>query len=162
MGLAFGKQRIVDGTIGLILQNPFLGEPAALNFVEDLPHFLFRLFRDYTRAAGDVAVLGRRTDGIPHIGDAALVDQIDDQLHFMETFEIGHLRRVARLDEGVVSGLNEGREASAEHDLFTEEIGFRFLAEIRLDHAGTSAADGAGIGQPHLSRGTARILVNGQ
>ena len=35
---------------------------------------------------------GRRADGIPHVGNAALIDQIDDQFHFMQTLEIGHLR----------------------------------------------------------------------
>ena len=44
MCFAFGKQRIVDGTIGLILQNPFFGKLAGLNFAKDLLHLLLGLF----------------------------------------------------------------------------------------------------------------------
>jgi hypothetical protein len=44
------------------------------------------------RGPGDVlAVLGRVRDRVVHVGDAALVDEVDDQLHLVQALEIGHL-----------------------------------------------------------------------
>ena len=94
-------------------------------------------------AAREVAVFGGVGNRIAHFGDAAFVDQVHDQLHFVAAFEIGHFRRVARFDQRFVSRLNQRGEAAAEHGLLAEEIGFGFFAEIGFDHSGARAADGA-------------------
>src|SRR3546814_7839849 len=44
-------------------------------------------------------------------------------LHFVQAFEIGHFRRIARLDEGFEPGGDQGREAAAEHHLLAEQVG---------------------------------------
>ena len=95
MGFAFSQQRIVDRTVRLILQHPLFGKLALLNFTQDLLHFLLRLLRHNPWPASNITVLGRRTDGIPHVGNTALIDQIHDQFYFVQALEIGHLWRVA-------------------------------------------------------------------
>ena len=62
------------------------------------------------RAGLVVAVLGGVADRVAHVGEAALVDQVDDQLHLVQALEIGHLGRVAGLDQRLVAGLDQRRE----------------------------------------------------
>ena len=162
MGLALLEQRIVDRTVRLVLQHPFLGKLAVLNLFQDALHLLLRLVRNDPRPARDIAVFRRRADRVAHVRDAALVDQVHDQLHFVQTLEVGHLGRIPRFNERLVAGLDQRRQPAAEHHLLAEEIGLRFLAEVRLDDAGPSAADRAGIGQPDLAGIPARVLVDCQ
>src|SRR3546814_7432609 len=69
---------------------------------------LFRSFiGDDARAGVDVAIFGGVRDRIAHVGDAALIHQVDDQLDLVEAFEIGHFRRV--------TGFDQGFERSEEH-----------------------------------------------
>ena len=64
--------------------------------------------------------------------------------------EVGHLRRVARLDEGLEAGLHERREAATEDRLLAEEIRLGLLAEGRLDDARAAAADRGGVRERDL------------
>ena len=80
-------------------------------------------------AARHVAVLGRVADRVAHVGDAALVDQVDDQLHLVQALEVRHLGRVAGLDQRLVAGADELGEAAAEHRLLAEEIGLGLFLE---------------------------------
>src|SRR3989449_8638872 len=88
MLLAALEQGVVLGAIGLALENPFLGEPPALDLLEDALHLLLGLIGDDAGPAGYVAILGRGADRVAHVGDAALVDQVHDQLHLMQALEI--------------------------------------------------------------------------
>ena len=142
MLLAALEQGVVLGAIGLALENPFLGEPPALDLLEDALHLLLGLIGDDAGPAGYVAILGRGADRVAHVGDAALVDQVHDQLHLMQALEIGHLRRIARRHQRLVPRLDEGRQPAAQHHLLAEEIGLRLLAEVGLDDPGAAAADG--------------------
>ena len=130
---------------------PTLLRTGLLNFAQDLLHFLFCLFGHYPRTASDITILGRRADGIPHIGNAALIDQVHDQFYFMQALEIGHFRGIAGFHERFVPGLDERREPATEHDLLAEEIRFRFFSKIRFNDAGPPSADRAGIGQGRLA-----------
>ena len=47
----------------------------------------------------------------------------------MQTFEVGHLRRVTSLDERFKPGFDQRRQAAAEYGLLTKEIRFRFFAK---------------------------------
>ena len=87
------------------------------------------LVGDHARAARVVAVLGGVRDRVAHVGEPALVDQVDDQLDLVQALEIGHLGRVAGLDQGVVAGLDQGAQAAAQHHLLAEQIGLALLAE---------------------------------
>src|SRR5688572_9498553 len=79
----------------------------------------------------------------------------------MEAFEIGHLRLVTGFDEGLVAGLDERSDATAKDGLLTEEVGFGFFFEGRLNDARARAANAFGPGQCDLLGLLARVLVNG-
>src|SRR3546814_3971128 len=59
---------------------------------------------------------------------------------FRAALEIGHLGGVARLDQGLVAGLDQLDQAAAEHDLLAEQVGLAFFLEGGLDDAGLAAA----------------------
>src|SRR3546814_10462159 len=86
--------------------------------------------------------------------------QIDDQLHFVEAFEIGHFGGVARLDQRLEPGGDEVGEAAAQHRLLAEQIGFAFLAEVGFDDPRPAAADAAGISERDIMRVAAGILID--
>ena len=66
-------------TASLIFRNPFPGKLARTNFRQNLFHLFFGVFGDDPRASRHIAVLSRIAYRIPHIGDAALVNKINDQ-----------------------------------------------------------------------------------
>ena len=76
------------------------------NFTQDPLHFLLGLFGHHPWPAGDIAIFRGRADGITHIGDAALINQVHDQLHCVQTLEVRHLGRVPCFDKCFESGLN--------------------------------------------------------
>ena len=113
------------------------------------------------RGPGDVvAVLG----GVGHrpalLGDAALVDEVDDQLELVQALEVGDLRLVAGLDEGLEPVHDELRDAAAEHGLLTEEVGLGLLGERGLDGAGAGAADALGVGEREVPRLAGGVLLH--
>src|SRR3546814_15920912 len=67
-----------------------------------------------SRTAGVVAALGGVRDRVAHVGHAALVHQVDDELHLVEALEVGHLRGVAGVHQGLVAGGDERCEAAAD------------------------------------------------
>ena len=71
--------------------------------------------RDDARAGDVFAIFGGVGDRIIHVGDAAFIDQVDDQLHFVQAFEIGHLRRIAGFDQGFEAGADQLDQAAAQH-----------------------------------------------
>ena len=79
----------------------------------------------------------------------------------MQTFEIGHLRRITGFDEHFKSGLNERARAAAKHGLFAEQIGFGLFLEVGFEDAGAGAADAFGPSERNLLRILAGILING-
>src|SRR5262245_49578449 len=153
------------GEIGLArfgFGHPLVGELPRLNLGQDLPHLLFDLRADDAFASRQIAVFGGVGDRITHVGDAALVEQIDDQLHFVQALEVGHLRRVARFDQGLESGLDQRGQSAAKHRLFAEEVGLGLLLESRFDHAGARSADRPRVSQADLFGVSARVLRDGQ
>ena len=110
----------------------------------------------------EVAVFGGVGDAVAHVIQAALVDQVDDQLHFVDAFEVGHLRRIAGFDEGFKSGFDECRQPAAEDGLFAEEIGFAFIFEGGFDDAAARAADAARPGQADFAGLAGGVLEDRQ
>ena len=108
-----------------------------------------------------VAPLGGLGDREAHARDAGFVHQVDDELQFVQALEVGHLRRVAGLDERFESGLHQRARAAAEHGLFAEEIGLGLFLEGGFDHAGAGAADALGPGERDLLRLLAGVLIDG-
>src|SRR5207302_1549001 len=153
--------RLEAGVAGGVLEHPVAREAAGLDVVEDALHLGLDVGVDEARAARVVAVLGGVGDRVAHIGDATLVDEVDDQLDLVQALEIGHLGRVAGIDERLVAGLDEGGEPAAQHRLLAEEVGLAFLLEAGLDDAGAPAADRRGVGQGDLERIAGGVLVDG-
>src|SRR6266481_793728 len=143
----------------LVLGDPLVGEGAALDVGEDLLHRGARLRADDPLAARHVAVLGGVADRVAHVGDAALVDEVDDELHLVQALEVRHLGGVAGLDERFVAGADELGKPAAEDRLLAEEVGLGLLAEGRLDDRGARATDGRAVGETDLRRVAARVLM---
>ena len=80
-----------------------------------------------TRGPRVVTVLGRIRDRVAHVREPALVEEVDDQLHLVHALEVGDLRLVSGLDERLVGGLDQMRDAAAERRLFAEQVGLRLF-----------------------------------
>ena len=114
------------------------------------------------RGPGHVlAVFGGVRDRVVHVGDAALVDQVDDQLDLVKALEIGHLGGVARLDQRLEASPDQFDETAAENHLLAEKVGLALFLEGRLDDAGAAAAVGGGVGQAEIMGVAGRVLVDG-
>ncbi len=96
---------------------------------------------------GDVAVLGGIADGIAHVRDPALVDEVHDELELVEALEVCHLGRVARLDQRFEPGLDQCCCAAAQNGLLAEEVGLGLFLEGGLEDTCLAPADGASIRQ---------------
>src|SRR5665647_1910020 len=129
MLLALALQRVEHGAVGLVLEDPLARELAALDLGEQLAHGVAHVLVDDARAAREVAVLGRVADAVAHAGDALLPHQVDDELELVQALEVGDLRLVARLDQGVEAGRDELGGATAEHGLLAEEVGLGLFGE---------------------------------
>ena len=151
------EARLVDA----VLQHPVAGEASALDIGQHAAHLGLGLVGDDARAGDVLAVFGGVADRVVHIGDAALVNEVDDQLHFVQALEIGHLGGVAGLDQRLEPPLDQLDEAAAEHHLLAEQVGLALLLEGGLDDARASAADGAGVAERDLERVAARVLGHG-
>ena len=86
---------------GLILKQPVFREGSVLNIGEDLFHRFLGLICDDLRSGDVIAVLCGVGDGVSHSREAALIDQIHDQLHLMDTLKIRVLRCVASLNQSL-------------------------------------------------------------
>ena len=126
-----------------------------LDLLEDLPHLGAGLLVDDPGAAGVVAELGGVRDAVPHVVEAALIHQVDDQLQLVQALEVGALGLVAGLDQGLEAHLDQGADAAAEDDLLAEQVGLGLLGEGRLEDAAAGAADPLGVGQGQRLAGRA-------
>src|SRR4029077_8859594 len=107
-----------------------------------------------------LAPFGGVGDQFAHTRNSRFVDEIDDELEFVETFEVGKLRRIAGINERVETGANERACSSAKDCLLTKKIGLRLLTKSCLDYAGVRATDSLCPGQGGLLRMPAVILMN--
>ena len=94
-----------------------------------------------------VAPLGGVGDGVAHVGEAAAVHEVDDELELVEDFEVGELGLVAGFDEGFEACLDEGGGAAAEDGLLAEEVGLGLFGEGGLEDSGAGAADALGVAE---------------
>src|SRR3990172_4492679 len=144
------------------LGQPFGGECSRLHLGEDLLHGPASLRSDDTSAPRVVAVLGGVGDRVPHPGEPALVEEVDDQLQLREGLEVGYPGLIPGFYGGLVSRLYQGGHAPAEDHLLSEEVGLGFLLEGRVQHPGPSAADGPCVRQPERLSAAGGVLVNGE
>lgn len=139
---------VEGGSADGVFKEEFTSVLAVLDLLKNLLHRLLRIFGDDSRAAGVIAVFSVVGNAVTHVGEAALIEEVDDELHFVHAFEISHFGLVARFDEGFKTGLNEVGDAAAEDRLFTEEVGFGLFFEGGLDDAAAGAADTLSVSKP--------------
>ena len=157
--LAPKSEEVGESAVGL--RDPFLGELPALDLVEDPAHLGAGLVVDHPRSTRVVAVLGRVGDGVAHPRQAALVDQVHDQLQLVQALEVRDLRLVPGRDERLEPRLDQRRRAAAQHRLLAEEVGLGLLLERGLEHAGARGTDAGRVRERALPGLPGRVLVHG-
>ena len=85
--------------------------------------------RQHTGAGNILAKLSGIGDGIVHGCHAALVDQVNDQLHLVDALEVSVLGRIASLNQRLEAALHQVDYAAAQNSLLAEQVG------LGLDHA---------------------------
>src|SRR3954454_4022646 len=150
--LELGRLRVLPKSeelreTGLGLGDPLLREGTVLDLRQDLLHLLARVRVDHPRAALVVAPLRRVRDAVAHPGQAALVDQVDDQLELVHTFEVRDLGLIAGRHQRLEPVADQLGDPTAQHRLLTEQVGLGLLFEGRLDDAGPRAADPVAVRQ---------------
>src|SRR5690606_11399189 len=160
-----GRQ-LLAGALELLLAavellDQLAGEPAVLDLGEDLAHRPAGLLGDDPGAARVAAVLGGVGHRPVHLRDAALVHEVDDELHLVQALEVGHLGLVARLDQGLEPGLDQLGDAAAEHGLLTEQVGLGLLGEGGLERAGAGAADALRVRERQVEGPAGGVLLHG-
>ena len=113
-----------------ILLDPLLGELAVLHFLQDLPHLLLHAIVHHARSACQVAVLGRLADELVHLGEAALVQQVDDELQLVQALVVGNLGLITRLDQRLEALHYQLGRAAAQHRLLAEQIRLGLFANV--------------------------------
>ena len=108
-----------------------------------------------------VAPLGGVGDGVAHVGQAAAIDQVDDELELVQDFEVGALGLIAGLDQRLVARLDERADAAAKHGLLAEEIGLGLFLEGGLEHPGAGAADALEVAEAERVGLAGRVLMDG-
>ena len=84
---------------------------------------------DDSLAPRQVAILSGVGNRMSHPAQAAFVDQIYDQLHFMQAFKVSNFWLIACRHEGLKAFLDEGSQTAAQNCLLAEKVGFRFFFE---------------------------------
>ena len=115
--------------------NQALGKGAVLNIGEDVAHAVLRAVVDDAWAGQVATELGGVGHRVVHVGKAAFVNQVYDQLHLVQALEVRHLRLVAGLGEHLEAGGDQVLQATAEHGLFAEQVGDGLRLKGRGDNA---------------------------
>src|SRR3990172_8346449 len=147
---------------GGVLGNPLPGVRSILDLGQDSVHLTDGLFIDNALPGGVISVLSRVTHRVAHVVQSTAVDQVDDQLEFVNALEIGDLGLIAGLNQCLKSGFDQCADTTAQDGLLPEEVGLGFLGKGRLDNAGPGRPERLGIGQSRSAGGSAGILMDRQ
>src|SRR5690625_197556 len=107
-----------------------------------------------------LAKLGIIRNGVVHVGNAALINEVNNELKLVQALEICHLRRIAGIDQGVKTCTDELNSTTTQNSLLTKEVGLGLFAESGLDNTSTTPAIGACIRQSNVTGSTRGVLVN--
>ena len=102
-----------EGCAGFILQHPVAGKATVLDVLQDALHFGLGFRGDDARTSDIFAIFGGVRDRVIHVGDAAFIDQIHDQLHFVQALKISHLRRIAGFNQGFKACTDQFNQTAA-------------------------------------------------
>ncbi len=72
----------------------------------------------------------------------------------MQALEIADLRLVTGIHQGVEGAADQLGEATAQHDLLTEQVGLALLCERGLDDTRTGTAQAIGVGERKVAGAT--------
>ena len=144
----------------VLVTDEAFGELAGLDVGQDRLHVLLHVVVDDPRARDIVAVLGGVRDGPALLRDAALDHQVDDHLELVQALEVGHLRLVAGLGQGLETSLHQVRHAAAQDDLLAEQVSLGLLGEGGLDAAGPQATDRLRVALGQLPGLAAGVLLD--
>ena len=146
-----GRARGASGilrTARLVLEDPFAGELRRSGSPRGSSSCSARTWSSTMREpAGQVAVLRRLADELVHAGDAALIDQVDDQLDFVEALEIRHLGLVPGLDQRLPARLESARARRRRGPLARRRDPSPSPPRRSSGSAGARAADGVRVRQ---------------
>ena len=160
--LELGTLGVEEGAAVFVLGDPLAREGAVLDVGEHRAHpGLGLLVGDDPGAADILAVLGGVGDGVVHSGHAALVDEVNDELHLVDALEVGVLRLVPGLHQHLEAAAHQVHHAAAQHGLLAEQVGLRLVVEGGLHHARPGAADARDVGQGNLVGVAGGVLLHG-
>src|SRR5690606_24796273 len=71
----------------------------------------------------------------------AFIDQVNDELHFMQAFKVCHLRRISSFNQRFEASLDQRAYAAAKYSLLAEQVCFCFFLKGCFKYAGTCTAD---------------------
>ena len=131
-----------------VFEHEVTHEFARLNVVQNRFHagLCFNVWQD-ARARDVLTVFCCVGDGVIHVGDAAFIDQVNDQLCFVQAFEICHFRLVTGLNQCLETHTDQFNDTTTKNGLFTKEVSFAFLTEVSLDDARPSTTNAGTIGK---------------
>src|SRR5215208_1434824 len=145
----------------ILLRDQLTGERAVADVLEQFLHRRLHMLVDDDLATGEIAVFGDVGDRVTYIREAALVDQIHDQLHLVDALVVGDLGLIAGVHECLEAGLHERADTAAENGLLAEEVALGLLCEGRREHARAAAADRGTVGEREVEGVAARVLGHG-
>ena len=96
-----------------------------------------------------------------HLGEAAFVQQVDDELQLVQALVVRDFGLIAGFHQRLETLEHEVAGAAAEHGLFAEQIRLGLFRERRLEHATARAADAVTVGESLGERIAGRVLVHG-
>ena len=80
------------------------------------------------------------------------MQQVDYDFQFVHTLEIGKLGLVSGFDKRIKASFDQLGNATAQHRLLSEQVGFGLSRNCGWDHASSRASDRFGISQPDRKR----------
>ena len=144
MLFAFFEEGVVALHSGAAFTDPFPGKLAVTNFFQDRLHRFFGSGIYDARASGNVTIFCSFRDGEAHARDSRLVNEVNDQLQFMENLEVGDFRLISCFQKNFEPGLDQSGGASAKNGLLAEEIGFGFFLKCGLEQSRACGSDATG------------------
>src|SRR2546430_5996947 len=130
------EEPLVVGAAGRVFADPLARELAALHFLQHLAHLVLHALIHDAGSAGEIAVLGGLADELMHLGEPALVQQVDDQLQLVQALVVGHLGLIARFHQRLEALHNELGGAATQHRLLAEQIRLGLLGKAGLEQIG--------------------------
>src|SRR5699024_9316987 len=124
-----------------------LGEGTVLDLFEHFLHVFFDASIDDAWTGDVVTEFSGVGDRPALFGKATFDHEVNDELQFVQYFEVGNFWLVASFGEHFESSRNEVGCATAEDGLFTEQVGFGFFGEGGFDDTCTGSADTLGVCQ---------------